>query len=162
MLAPEKLIILLSDCKIIQENPTGTVLSKVTVSALPEQTNTLPLYVAAFAELMVILEVTGLKAALKPAMVELTVDDPIIAPLKLTSAKLFVPAKVWAAVVTTPPLDPSAGVKVIVVPLMVAPFAFDVALMDPTEDTPEIAAGTEVQVVPFDVNTFPLVPGASV
>ena len=77
---------------------------------------------------MVIAEVIGVIAALKPAMVELEEDAPFKAQLRLTSAKVFEPAKVWVPVVTTPPLDASAGVSTnSLVPLITAPLAFEVA-----------------------------------
>ena len=86
-------MVLLSDCKIIHEKPTGTVLSNVTVNALPEQTKTLPLYVAAFSELIVKLAVTADIAALNPAIVaELELADK--APATVTASKVFVPANV--------------------------------------------------------------------
>jgi hypothetical protein len=134
----------------------------VIVKALPEQTKTLPLYVAAFAELIVILDVIAEIDALKPASVEDDEDPPINAPERFTSANVLVPAKVWLPAVTIPPLVPSAGVKLIVVPLIVAPLALDVPDIIPTVDTPDIAAGIEVQVVPFEVSTLPEVPGATV
>ena len=111
---------------------------------------------------MVIAEVIGVIAALKPAMVELEEDAPFKAPLRLTSAKVFVPANVCDAVVTTPPLVPSAAVSVIEVPLIVAPFTLEVALIEPTVETPEAGAACDTHVVPLDTKTLPVVPGATV
>ena len=66
----------------------------------PEQTNTLPLQVAALAELIVTLELTAVIAALNPDIVELIVDDPFMAPLKVTSSNVFAPAVAKAAMET--------------------------------------------------------------
>ena len=54
---------------------------------------------------------------------------------------VFEPAKVCAPVVTIPPLLTSAGVKInSVVPLIIAPFALDVAAIAPIELKPALAA----------------------
>ena len=54
---------------------------------------------------------------------------------------VFEPAKVCAPVVTIPPLLASAGVKInSVVPLIIAPFALDVAAIAPIELKPALAA----------------------
>jgi hypothetical protein len=70
---------------------------------------------------------------------------------------VFAPAKVWAAVVTTPPFVASAGVKVRAVPLIVAPFAFEVAEIAVIVFTP--VGAEETQAVPLEVNMLPDVPG---
>ena len=58
--------------------------------------------------------------------------------------KVFAPANVCVPFVTTPPFDASAGVKInSVVPLIVAPFAFEVPEMAPIELNPAFAATIE-------------------
>jgi hypothetical protein len=65
--------------------------------------------------------------------------------------KVFTPASVCAPVVITPPFVPSAGVKVIVVPLIVAPFALDVPAIEATVFTPAIMEVVVALVIlPFE------------
>ena len=58
-------------------------------------------------------------------------------------AKVFEPAKVWVPVVTTPPLDASAGVSTnSLAPLITAPLALEVAEIAPIVRSPAFPALT--------------------
>ena len=90
-------------------------------------------------EVNVVLEV----AVIFPAVVAV-VELPKKLGAAISLLNVFAPAKVWAPVVTIPPLLASAGVKInSVVPLIVAPFAFEVAETFPIELKPALAAVIE-------------------
>ena len=87
-------------------------------------------------EVNVVLEV----AVIFPAVVAV-VELPKKLAAVTSLLNVFEPAKFCAPVVTIPPLLASAGVKInSVVPLIIAPFALDVAAIAPIELKPALAA----------------------
>ena len=87
-------------------------------------------------EVNVVLEV----AVIFPAVVAV-VELPKKLAAVTSLLNVFEPAKACAPVVTIPPLLTSAGVKInSVVPLIIAPFALDVAAIAPIELKPALAA----------------------
>jgi hypothetical protein len=83
--------------------------------------------------------------------VDAVVALPDKLPIKLGAVILllnvFAPAIVCVPLVTIPPLVPSAGERVNVVPLIVAPFILEVPLIDPTVLAPDAAKLTVLAAV---------------
>ena len=71
-----------------------------------------------------------------------------VPPMMIPPLKVLAPAIVWATVLTMPGFVPSATPNVIVLPLMLAPLAIEVALKVPIVVTPLLAAA---QVPPVTI-----------
>ena len=71
--------------------------------------------------------------------------------------RVLAPAKVWVAVVTIPPLVPSAGDRLSTPEVIVAPFAFEDPLIEPIDNV-AAPAGAQEGTPLANVNIWPSVP----